>query len=54
MGALELAVVVIIVAAGAYVGYHAWQDWLHEPADAHEIMWPEPPAALQAAAAPRA
>ena len=42
MGVLEVLVVAIIVAAGAYVGYHAWQEWLHEPAGAHELPWPEP------------
>lgn len=45
MGVLEGLVIVMIVAAGAYVGYHAWQDWLHEPAEAHGVQWPQPGAA---------
>ena len=45
MGVLEGLVIVMIVAAGAYVGYHAWQDWMHEPAEAHGVQWPEPGAA---------
>lgn len=51
MGVLEVLVVAIIVAAGAYVGYHAWQEWLHEPAGAHELPWPED-AGAQAAIRP--
>ncbi len=31
MGVLEALVVATIVLAGAYVGYHAWQDSLDAP-----------------------
>lgn len=40
MAVLEGVVVAMIIVTGAYVGYHAWQDWLHEPAEAHH--WSEP------------
>ena len=37
MGVLEGVVVAVIVLAGVYVGYHAWQESLYAPeADAHE------------------
>lgn len=49
MAVLEGVVVAMIIVAGAYVGYHAWQEWLHEPAEAHH--WPEP-ARLDPAQAP--
>lgn len=50
MGVLEGIVVAIIVVAGAYVGYHAWQEWLHEPAEAHAIPgWPEQDPRVRAA-----
>ena len=42
MGVLEGLVIAIIVVTGAYVGYNVWQDWLHEPAEAHAVPWPEP------------
>jgi len=31
MGILEGVVIATIVLAGAYVGYHAWQESLHAP-----------------------
>lgn len=40
MAVLEGVVVAMIIVTGAYVGYHAWQEWLHEPAEAHR--WPDP------------
>ena len=38
MGILEGIVIATIVIAGAYVGYHAWQESLNAPeAEAHSI-----------------
>jgi len=38
MGILEGVVIATIVLAGAYVGYHAWQESLHAPeAEGHSI-----------------
>ena len=37
MAVLEALVIATIILAGAWVGYHAWQDALHETAEKHEI-----------------
>lgn len=37
MAVLEAVVIATIILAGAWVGYHAWQDSLHETAEKHEI-----------------
>lgn len=37
MATLELLVIATIIIAGAWVGYHAWQDSLHEKAEKHDI-----------------
>jgi len=34
---LEALVIATIIVAGAWAGYHAWQDSLHETAEKHEI-----------------
>ena len=37
MGALELLVIATIIIAGAWVGYHAWQESLHNTGEAHDV-----------------
>ena len=37
MGVLEGVVIIALMLAGAYVGYHAWQDSLNEPIVPHQI-----------------
>ncbi len=37
MGVLEGIVIAAIVLTGAYVGYHAWQESLDTPSEAHSI-----------------
>jgi len=37
LAVLEALVIATIILAGAWVGYHAWQDSLHETAEKHEI-----------------
>lgn len=34
---LEGIVIAAIVLAAAYVGYHAWQEFQHHPAESHSI-----------------
>lgn len=38
MAVLEALVIATIILAGAWVGYHAWQDSLHETAESHDII----------------